>query len=496
MVRWPNLWLIPAFSDETREAALAMAIYHGQAAPLTNVNPYIGAFWNYLVAAGFWTFGLSPWLPRAVSFVGGVATVAATWWLGRELGGRLAATVAATFMAANSTHILVNSHVGWSHAITPLFTTLGFACLARALAGDARDTQSTPARAQWLVPAAVAFGLAIQTHLTAGLFLVGAGLAAILMRPFLLRTRWLMLASAALLLATANLVIYNVATGGHSFTGGLEHVADYTGEETGYDTRAYGENFGRLTLASAWILSGAIEKRRFLGESLAEPLLLLYLGLAIGGGVWAAWRRRWLPLLAIMPYVLVMPLVNPKYEPLLNGRYLTPLLPLVFAAVGLATADAWRLLRRRAPGGLRQASTAALVAGVALLALYPLVPLARYERSTERTNHAVLAASRVVQTYRQPGETVLLDRGLDGIFQMAAGSVYKSMQLLLGGHDVPYADIDGRPSSINEALAEGSPRLALLHGDRVAPLRRSFTVTPVGEQVRGAGFGVYRIAPR
>src|SRR5688500_10115109 len=110
--RWPNLWLIPTFTDETIEVKLAYEIARGQVAPLTNVDPYIGAFWNWLLAIGFWLFGLNPWLPRLLAFVSGVATVGATWWLGREIGGRasgrLGGFVAALFMAGCSTHILVN----------------------------------------------------------------------------------------------------------------------------------------------------------------------------------------------------------------------------------------------------------------------------------------------------------------------------------------------------------------------------------------------------
>ena len=87
--RWPNLWLIPTFTDETIEVKLAYDIARGRSAPLTNVDPYIGAFWNWVLAVGFWTFGLNPWLPRLLAFVGGVATVGAAWWLGREMGGRI-----------------------------------------------------------------------------------------------------------------------------------------------------------------------------------------------------------------------------------------------------------------------------------------------------------------------------------------------------------------------------------------------------------------------
>jgi 4-amino-4-deoxy-L-arabinose transferase-like glycosyltransferase len=483
-IRWPNLWLIPPFTDETLEAALAMRIYLGQAAPLTNVEPYIGALWNYLLAVGFGLVGLNFWLPRFLVFVGGVLTVAATWWLGWRVGGRIGGAVAGLFMAACSTHVLVNSHVGWSHSITPLFTTLGFACLARAL-------QVGRAGGAWLLPVGLLFGLGVQTHLTAAFLLPGAALAVLVARPRLLLTRWAVLAGLAFLLAMPNLVVFNLQTGGRTFTGGQQVVADYTREDSGLDPDSYVENLGRLSLASSWILSGAIEKRRFVRETLAEPALLLYLGVAVGSIIWAAWRGFALPLLVVLPYVLILPLVNPKYEPLLNGRYLMPLLPLIFSSIGLVASDLWRMLRTRSV----LVATAPIIA-IVILALYPLVGLLEYERSTERTNHALFAVYRDLGAHRQPDETVLVDYGLDGVFFMAAGSAFKGMELLLTAEQIPYVVIDARQNSVADALAERSPRLLLLNTDKATPLGRSFSLTPLGEQMRGTGFALYRVAPR
>ena len=36
-----------------------------------------------------------------------------------------------------------------------------------------------------------------------------------------------------------------------------------------------------------------------------------------------------------VPYLLILPLLQGKYEPILNGRYVMPILPLVFASIGL-----------------------------------------------------------------------------------------------------------------------------------------------------------------
>ncbi|MCC6177147.1 MAG: glycosyltransferase family 39 protein [Chloroflexi bacterium] len=502
--RWPSLWLIPTFTDETIEVQLAYQIYHGQAAPLTNVDPYIGALWNYLLAFGFWLFGLSPWLPRLLAFIGGVTTVGAAWWLGRVLGGRVGSMVAALFVAGCSTHILVNSHVAWSNAITPLWTTLGFASLALVLYGsapDRADPRATSGDPRYLTPAGLFLGLGVQTHITAALLLPGVVLAVLVARPSLLRSRWMAFGALAFLLATANLLAYNLQTGGQTLWGGQDVLSDYTGQDEGADPGAYVENLGRLVLATSWVLSGAIEKRRFVGETFAHPLLLAYLGLAVGSLLWTARRGRWLSLLVTLTYALALPALIPKFEPILNGRYMMPVLPLVFAAIGLATADAWTALQRRRPRGTAGAQgqslvSAVLLAGVVLAALYPLAPLVAYERSA-RTNHAIVAAYEAVLAHREPSETVVLDYGLDGIFFMAAGSAYKSMLLLLGGSDVPYTVIDARTASVEEALTGHPSRLVVLNSDKAGRLGRDFTLTPLfGAEKDGPGFAVYRVSAR
>jgi hypothetical protein len=202
-----------------------------------------------------------------------------------------------------------------------------------------------------------------------------------------------------------------------------------------------------------------------------------------------------MPLLVAVPYLLILPMLQGKYEPILNGRYVMPILPLVFASIGLAVADALAMLRARAPA--RAALLGGIVLGVAaLVALYPLAPLAQYQRSA-RTNHAILAAHEAVLAAREPDEAVLVDYGLDGVFFMAAGSAFKSMELLLGGSGVPYIVIDARQSSVEDALSGHDSRLLVLSAEKVRSLGRNFTLTPLmGGEKDGPGFGVYRISAR
>src|SRR5205085_1824294 len=84
-----------------------------------------------------------------------------------------------------------------------------------------------------------------------------------------LKTRWVVFGALAFMLATANLLVFNVMTGGGSLRGGQAVLSDYTGQDDGPDASSYTENLGRLTLATSWVLSGAMEKRRYVGECAA-----------------------------------------------------------------------------------------------------------------------------------------------------------------------------------------------------------------------------------
>ena len=130
-LRLPYLWTVPRFSDETREALLAIEILHGNDAGLVNVDAYIGGFYNWLLAVLFWLTGVSAYTPRLVTAVAGALAVGFTYLLARDLGGRVAAIVAAALLATSGSVILSNGHLGWSHCLTPTFTTLAAWLLQR-----------------------------------------------------------------------------------------------------------------------------------------------------------------------------------------------------------------------------------------------------------------------------------------------------------------------------------------------------------------------------
>src|SRR5918994_961902 len=107
--RYPYVYSAPRFRDDTFNALHSLKIYRGEHFPFTDVEAYIGGFFNYAVAAGMFVIGPTIYAARLVVMWFGVLTVGATYFLGRELGGPAAGTavglIAAAFMTTNGIHI-------------------------------------------------------------------------------------------------------------------------------------------------------------------------------------------------------------------------------------------------------------------------------------------------------------------------------------------------------------------------------------------------------
>ena len=74
----------------------------------------------------------------------------------------------------------------------------------------------------------------------------------------------------------------------------------------------------------------------------------------------AARRGQPVLLLALLPAIFLPPLFNGQYKPILAGRYLMPLVPVLFVGIGLALAAQARVLYTR-PGGLDRGGLLALL---------------------------------------------------------------------------------------------------------------------------------------
>jgi len=395
------------------EVARGLAILRDGDLPLTNVDPYIGPLWNYVLAGAFWFFGPSPGLPRALVFGAGVLTVLATYVLGRFLFGRFVGMLAATLLGFSAVHTAVNSHVAWSNCVTPLFTTAGLAILARSLRDD---------RPRLLLPTGLLLGLAFHTHPTAVPVLIGAAVAALVHRREWLRGPWPLLAFVGAATVNVNLVVYNLMTGGRTLSYAVEIQQSYVRETDA--TASYGVRLMNLMLGLARGLGGVLDQRTTLAGYLGEPLLLIAVGLTTLGLVLTVRHRIWLPILVVGATVLILPLANPKYDPILNGRYLAPILPicLVWMAVALSWLSQQPLIssrRLRFGGrdpiaywpGLALAVTLAtsLIAG----SLGSLDRYYQHVRENARTGERILEVARTARVLGPMAQPVVLDERLD-----------------------------------------------------------------------------------
>jgi len=462
-VRLPAYRDFPRFRDETSQGLQALSIARGQSLPLTAADPYVSPLFNYCFAMFFKLFGEDPFLPRLAVLACGILTVLVTGLFARDLitsqqGGThagkslVAGVVAAGVLAANPLHVVVNSHVGWSHAATPLFTTLGLWMLWRAV-----ELGTKPA----LAMAGVAFGVACGTHPTAALLLPGAAVYLARRAPWVFLSAWAWLAVALASLVNAPLVVYNLQTRLGSFGGARRVLSEYGhGRIAPGDLASYIRNVGRQLLMLQQIIAGPLELRLPSPDAALDPLFLVYAGFAVVGLIILSRRPGGvLLLLCAPPLILGLAYLNTsKFEPVPDGRYLSPLLPL--AAIALAAVIS--TIEENAVGRLRM--TACLtVAG--LLIFQPLLYVGSYYSRAARetpTNQRLVSAVQEILASRQQSEQVLIDSRLNTVTTRSRGAdeegaAFRGLRYLLTAANVPFEVIEIDPATM-QSLRASSPR--------------------------------------
>jgi hypothetical protein len=504
-LRLRHVGVIPRFTDETDVVVRALAVARGELLPLTDTDAYIGAGFSYVLAATFWLVGPDPFVPRYVPLAAGLLTIGATFLLARELaatsasgddlsedsgdrrGAVAAGLLAAALLAVSPVHVLVNSRIAWSHATTPLVTTAGLWLLVRAL--RRRDGPS-------LAAAGLLFGLALQSHPTVSALLPGLAAWTLWHRRRLPARRWLGAAVLLGALGCSTLLLHNALTGFESVRSGLAKADAYTAEldeQVDYPTA-----LGREVAGLARTLAGAVGDRRGDVVPLLRPGILVWAILAPVALALTARRGSWLPVVVALQYLLVVPAFNVKYEPLLNGRYLMPIVPLVLAAVGIMVVAVWR----RAAGGQVWARAATALT-IALLLVDPVLAQAGYERAAlaEGGNQPYVELADRIRAERRPGELVLLDADLGGA-RVASGREGVSVaEYLLVVHPDPTATASGDATELAARVWDrrGEVLLVLLPDTRreLASRLRLVPVgeTPSGREQRLRNVGLYRVAP-
>ena len=441
VVRLPNFMLIPAFSDEVEDVYRGYLITQGKLLPLTDTSTYIGSLWDWMVAGAFWVSGFNLAAPRMLILVLGVLTVLATYLLGRTWGGLRGGLVAGYLLVTAGIHIVINSHVAWANCMTPLFSTLGIWSIYVAVRGGPMKPPTA------LLFSGLCWGLAVQTHPIVMALGPGAGLFLLWQGRPLLRTRWPYLAAGLGVLVNSNLLVYNLITGFDSVAYARFIAADYAG----YEPLTPLIYIGRLALASVMMLQslgGAVDLRDSDLDALSDPALWPVSLLALGGMVWQ-WRRgNQLPGLVLASAILIIPIFNAKYRLILNARYVAPLLPISFAAVGALLAAGYERLSHMAASRPRGGATLPELAQLLLdlaavfLVLHPLIYLRTLYDEVPRVgtiNAPIFQALDRIKLIRRNGEVVVIDQALRGVeIWRGGGSVDHSFELALALEGVPF----------------------------------------------------------
>jgi hypothetical protein len=424
---------------------------------------------------------------------------------GQAWHARLAGVVAGLMIALNPLHVVVNSHVAWSHATTPLWSTAGLWAL---LVGV---EQRRPAALAW---AGLLLGLALASHPTAALLVAGAGGYVLWRGRTLLETPWPWLALGLLVLVNLPFLVYNLRSDGDSFANARQVMTEYAGGQVRGDTVGwYLHSLGWQALLLAQALAGPLDLRPPTLATFADPLLVSYSIIAVVA-LGAALRRPY-GLLLVLPclglFAGMAYLNTSKHEPVTDSRYLAPLLPPIATAIGCLAADLARSTRRTAP----RIVVVALALAVAGL---PVVHLIAYERralAEEPNNDGMLAEARHIASAALPGEVVLLDARLNDVEIRSRGPAdeaprFRTIRYVLELAGVPYLvlpmRLDAQPL-VTAGGASAAGRLVVLstettRGRTPGGLRasglRGLDGEPVAEPRSAAGFAAYRVeaAPR
>ena len=492
LLRLPNLLLVPRLTDETGEVLLGLRIARGEVLPLVGVNTYIGALFSYLVAGAFLLYGPHPEVGRLTALAFGILGVIPTYLLGRRLGGpgrhgRAVGAIAGLLLAASSTDILVTSRIAYSHSLTPFFATLGLWLLHRAV---------TSPSGRSLALSGAAFGLALQTHLSALAIWPGLGLYLLIRRRSVGRL-WVAWAGVLAIGMVANIVAYNLLNLGATVDEALLRSGRYGGvASTGLDD--WPRRLAILLRSLAFSLGGRASEQVEPPAALLDPPVLLACLLVLAGLALLARRREWLPPLVAVSAVLAISLLNDRVEPVVvRSRHYALLLPLGFVLVAVSIAALHRRLGGLGPGWLAHGVGLVLVATLvvapqAALRAYVSDRLARPEANNLaflRVDAAIARGSR--------RERVYLDGQLAMLRTMSGGRLYGQMRYLLILRRQEYEPFDFARQSLPIGRPGSGSRRIVLSAETVAVAAARYRLVPLpGEPGEGAPVRAFRAYAR
>ena len=357
----PNIAAPPLIDwDEATYAQVTHeAVASGHYLDLTwNGKPYLKKppllFW--MMAASYKTFGEGELAARLPSVLMGLGTLALIYFGTAAVGGRVAGTFAALIPLGFYYFIARGGRECATDGPLLFFTTLALHALAR-----------VPHNRRWLMPAAIACGLAVLTKGLAGLIPVIVAAAAVLVVPGLAAVGWsgLFVLWSGTAIVAAPWYVYQAVFNSPIFFSSFVHHEMLLRVLSHLEDNTNSANFTLLTLYSeigylwplllplAALVIGRVRnglRRAALALDPSIHLWLLWFAIAFGAACAVQTKLGWYVLPALIPIALLggstVGLALRKSE--LLGRYPAVL---TVIAVGLIVASAparWRAITQTA----------------------------------------------------------------------------------------------------------------------------------------------------
>ena len=500
-IRWGDLWTIPIFTDEGDEIGLALRIARDGARPLTNDDPYLGPLFNYLLAGLFWLLGPTPWLPRGLMLALGALTIVPAYLLARELSltadasarrAVVAGSVTAGLLAVNAAHTLVISHVAWGNCVTPLLTTTAGWLLARTARLAASPYPCRGAGMQ-LVVAGLTFGLALQTHPSVAILLPGVGLFLLWQRWRWFGTPWPYLSVLVLLAAQFPTLLYIRRVGLSTWLDAIREKQEVYEREGALTVNELTQRLGQAVHTLGLALGGLLNDRDTALPAPWHPAALLAFALTLLALVWLVRRGQWLIPLVMLCGLLLLPIVNGKYAPMVsNTRYLAPLAVVAMAAIGAWTAQA----SARPPLRLLPLLGALVLLGWSAIAL---AGFSAQAHADGRTNTRLLASLTALEAAYQPGDLVVVDRATYRDWSLTEGRLQRVVESWLELRAIPHrvVDIDNGGRLRNDLADRGG--LVVLSRRTVPAVARGYQLDEIATDAApgaspGNGYTIGRLS--
>lgn len=430
-IRIPKLMEVPLFADEIADVKAVYKMMLEQTVHLRSpVSPYTGPVLHYLLEGFMKTFGVNIYMPRILILILGVLTVPLLYCWCKSMGNRVSGLIAGLLLSLNLPHIIINSHIAWSNSMTPFFLILAITIMYYSVKNN---------KGPLLIIGGFLLGISLQTHPSVLVIFPGILIWYLARRDIgsRLKRPWPYLTVFAVLLGYANMIAYNLV---NKFAS-VKYISQK--QTYAFINRPSISTYFTSLLAELGELSKAISgvmPRQVFPTGLPLSLTILYISWLIAEMVFIIVKKRQImPLVLLLSSLLVMPYFNKAYPGGITIHYISFMIPISFAIMGLFAAEfinihKWIINRRSA-----SIIFAALITIVFIA--YPAFQITTYYRNEIRdgnTNTPIIAIVKELRKARDSNEEVFVEKDLERFSMIAGNQLLWTFESLLLLDRTPY----------------------------------------------------------